>query len=127
MGYQDEDGYVFLTGRTAELIISGGVNIYPAEIDAVILMHPAVGDAAAVGVPNEEFGEEVKAVVQLADGHAPSEALARDILQHCRERLAHYKCPRTLDFDAELPRSDAGKVQRRLIRDRYWQGLGRQI
>ena len=72
MGYQDEDGYVFLTGRTAELIISGGVNIYPAEIDAVILMHPAVADAAAVGVPNEEFGEEVKAVVQLADGYAPS-------------------------------------------------------
>jgi long-chain acyl-CoA synthetase len=127
MGYQDEDGYVFLTGRTAELIISGGVNIYPAEIDSVILMHPAVADAAAVGVPNEEFGEEVKAVVQLADGHAPSEALAREILQHCRERLAHYKCPRTLDFDAELPRSDAGKVQRRVIRERYWQGLGRQI
>ena len=127
MGYQDEDGYVFLTGRTAELIISGGVNIYPAEIDAVILMHPAVADAAAIGVPNEEFGEEVKAVVQLADGWDPSDGLAREILAHCRERLAHYKCPRTLDFDAALPRSDAGKVQRRLIRDRYWQGLGRQI
>jgi long-chain acyl-CoA synthetase len=127
MGYQDEDGYVFLTGRTAELIISGGVNIYPAEIDAVLLMHPAVQDAAAIGVPNEEFGEEVKAVVQLAPGVTASESLARELLDHCRERLAHFKCPRTIDFDSALPRSDAGKVQRRTIRDRYWQALGRQI
>jgi long-chain acyl-CoA synthetase len=127
MGYQDEDGYVFLTGRTAELIISGGVNIYPAEIDAVLLMHPAVQDAAAIGVPNEEFGEEVKAVVQLREGVEPSESLKRELLAHCRERLAHFKCPRTIDFDSNLPRSDAGKVQRRLIRDRYWQALGRQI
>jgi long-chain acyl-CoA synthetase len=127
MGYQDEDGYVFLTGRTAELIISGGVNIYPAEIDAVLLMHDAVADAAAIGAPNEEFGEEVKAVVQLADGYAPSEELARDILAHCRARLAHFKCPRSVDFDPALPRSDAGKVQRRALRDRYWQALGRQI
>jgi len=127
MGYQDEDGYVFLTGRTAELIISGGVNIYPAEIDAVLLMHPAVQDAAAIGVPNEEFGEEVKAVVQLAEGVEPSESLAREILDHCRARLAHFKCPRSIDFDSALPRSDAGKVQRRALRDRYWQALGRQI
>jgi long-chain acyl-CoA synthetase len=127
MGYQDQDGYVFLTGRTAELIISGGVNIYPAEIDAVLLMHDAVGDAAAIGVPNEEFGEEVKAVVQLADGYEPSDALARQLLQHCRAHLAHFKCPRTIDFDPALPRSDAGKVQRRAIRDRYWRALGRQI
>src|SRR5262249_26172894 len=127
MGYQDDDGYVFLTGRTAELIISGGVNIYPAEIDAVLLMHPAVRDAAAVGVPNEEFGEEVKAVVQPAEGWAPSDSLARELLEHCRARLAHYKCPRSIDFDPNLPRSEAGKVQRRAIRDRYWQALGRQI
>jgi len=127
MGYQDEDGYVFLTGRTAELIISGGVNIYPAEIDAVLLMHPAVQDAAAIGAPNEEFGEEVKAVVQLQPGVTPSESLVAELLDHCRARLAHYKCPRTIDFDADLPRSEAGKVQRRAIRDRYWQGLGRQI
>jgi len=127
MGYQDDDGYVFLTGRTAELIISGGVNIYPAEIDAVLLMHPAVRDAAAVGVPNEEFGEEVKAVVQTAEGWDPSDSLARELLEHCRARLAHYKCPRSIDFDPNLPRSEAGKVQRRAIRDRYWQALGRQI
>ncbi len=127
MGYQDEDGYVFLTGRTSELIISGGVNIYPAEIDAVLLMHPAVADAAAVGVPNEEFGEEVRAVVQLKPGTAAGEAIARELMEHCRARLAHFKCPRGVDFDPELPRSEAGKVQRRLIRERYWQGLGRQI
>jgi long-chain acyl-CoA synthetase len=127
MGYQDEDGYVFLTGRTSELIISGGVNIYPAEIDAVLLMHPAVADAAAVGVPNEEFGEEVRAVVQLKPGFDASDALARELMEHCRARLAHFKCPRAVDFDAALPRSEAGKVQRRLIRERYWQGLGRQI
>jgi len=127
MGYQDEAGYVFLTGRTSELIISGGVNIYPAEIDAVLLMHPAVADAAAVGVPNEEFGEAVRAVVQLKPAVLPSEALARELMEHCRARLAHFKCPRGVDFDPELPRSDAGKVQRRQIRERYWQGLGRQI
>jgi long-chain acyl-CoA synthetase len=127
MGYQDADGYVFLTGRTSELIISGGVNIYPAEIDAVLLMHPAVADAAAVGVPNEEFGEEVKAVVQTKPGFAASDALARELMEHCRARLAHFKCPRSVDFDAELPRSEAGKVQRRTIRERYWQALGRQI
>ena len=127
MGYQDEDGYVFLTGRTSELIISGGVNIYPAEIDAVLLMHPAVADAAAVGVPNEEFGEEVKAVVQLKPDAVASESLVRELMEHCRARLAHFKCPRGVDFDPALPRSEAGKVQRRLIRERYWQGLGRQI
>ncbi len=127
MGYQDLDGYVFLTGRTSELIISGGVNIYPAEIDAVLLMHPAVADAAAIGTPNEEFGEEVRAVVQLKPGHTASEPLARELIEHCRARLAHFKCPRGIDFDAALPRSEAGKVQRRVIRERYWQGLGRQI
>ena len=126
-GYVDEDGYVFLTGRTSELIISGGVNIYPAEIDAVLLTHPAVADAAAVGVPNEEWGEEVKAVVELKPGHEPGEALADELVQYCRERLAHFKCPRSVEFDAELPRGDAGKVYRRKIRDRYWPKDGRQI
>jgi long-chain acyl-CoA synthetase len=126
MGYQDEDGYVFLTGRTAELIISGGVNIYPAEIDSVILMHPAVADAAAVGVPNEEFGEEVKAVVQLADGHAPSEGWPR-------AAPALPRAARALQVSAyarlrcRAPAQRRGKVQRRVIRERYWQGLGRQI
>jgi long-chain acyl-CoA synthetase len=119
-GYIDRDGYVFLTGRTSELIISGGVNIYPAEVDAVLLMHPAVGDVASVGVPNEEFGEEVKSVVQLKPGQQPSEALADELIEFCRARIAHFKCPRSVDFDNELPRADSGKIYRRRVRDRYW-------
>ncbi len=126
-GYIDEDGYLFLTGRTSELIISGGVNIYPAEVDAVLLMHPAVADVATVGVPNDEFGEEVKAVVQLAEGQLPSAELERELTAFCRARLAHFKCPRSVDFVRELPRSEAGKVYRVRVRERYWQGLGRQL
>ena len=120
MGYMDEDGYVFLTGRTAELIISGGVNIYPAEIDAVLLEHPAVGDVACVGVPNDEWGEEVKAVVEVRDGYAAGDELARELVAFCRDRLAHFKCPHTVDFVDDLPRFDTGKIYRRLVRDRYW-------
>jgi long-chain acyl-CoA synthetase len=127
MGYFDEDGYLFLTGRTAEVIISGGVNIYPAEVDAVLLMHPAVADVAVVGVPNEEWGEEVKGVVQLRAGFQPDEPLARELIEHCRARLAHYKCPRSIDFAADLPRADTGKIYRRRVRERYWAGRERSI
>jgi long-chain acyl-CoA synthetase len=119
-GYLDEDGYLFLTGRTSELIIAGGVNIYPAEIDAALLMHSAVADVACVGVPNDERGEEVKAVVQVAEGFAESVELAGELIEFCRTHLAKFKCPRSVDFDPKLPRSDAGKVQRRVVRDRYW-------
>ena len=119
MGYVDEEGYLFLTGRSAEVIISGGTNIYPAEIDAVLLEHPAVRDGAAVGVPDEEWGEVVKAVVALArDADAGDEAAA-DILAHCRRELATYKTPRSVDFVEEIPRSEAGKILRRELRDRY--------
>ncbi len=127
MGYLDEDDYLFLTGRTSELIISGGVNIYPSEVDEVLLMHPAVADVCTVGVPNEEFGEEVKSVVQVEPGREPGHALADALIQHSRERLAHYKCPRSIDFDGEIPRSAAGKVQRRTVRERYWRGRKKQI
>jgi len=120
MGYVDEDGYVFLTGRSAELIISGGVNIYPAEIDAVLLEHPAVADVASVGIPNDEWGEEVKAVVELRDGYEASADLERELVAFCRERLAHFKCPHTVDFVDDLPRFETGKIYRRLVRDRYW-------
>jgi long-chain acyl-CoA synthetase len=120
LGYLDADGYLFLTGRSAELIISGGVNVYPAEIDAVLLTHPAVADVATVGVPNPEWGEEVKAVVQVAPGFTPGSDLARELLDHCHARLARFKCPRTIDFDDALPRHDTGKIYRRLVRDRYW-------
>jgi len=126
-GYLDEDGFLFLTGRTSELIISGGVNIYPAEVDSVLLMHPAVADVAVVGVPNDEFGEEVKAVVLPAEGRAPSAELAQELVAFCKDHLAHFKCPRSVDFVSELPRSEAGKVYRRRVRERYWQGLGREL
>jgi long-chain acyl-CoA synthetase len=127
LGRFDADGYLVLTGRSAEVIISGGVNVYPAEIDAVLLMHPAIADAAAVGAPDEEWGEQVRAVVKLAPGHAPGPELARAILEHCRAQLAHYKCPRAVDFTDELPRLPTGKLQRRKVRERYWQGREREI
>ncbi len=127
LGYFDEDGYLFLSGRSAEVIISGGVNIYPAEVDAVLLAHPKVSDVATVGVPNREWGEEVKAVVHLRDGVAPTSGLADELIHHCREHLAHYKCPRSVDFADELPRHDTGKIYRRLVRDRYWAGHTRAI
>jgi long-chain acyl-CoA synthetase len=119
MGYMDEEGFLFLTDRTANLIISGGVNIYPAEVDAVLLEHPAVGDVATIGVPDEEWGEEVKAVVQPADGVEGSDALAAELMEYCRAHLAHYKCPRSVDFVAELPREDTGKIFKRKLREQY--------
>jgi len=119
-GYLDHDGYLFLTGRSAEVIISGGVNIYPVEVDAVLLMHPSISDAAVVGVPNDEFGEEVKAVIELKPLVEMSATLSEDIILFCRKSLAHYKCPRSVDFVNRLPRSDAGKVFRKRVRDQYW-------
>ena len=118
-GYLDEDGYLFLTGRSAELIISGGVNIYPAEIDAVLLTHPAVGDAGTIGIPNDEWGEEVKAVVELREGVEPSDELAAELREFCRDKLASYKLPRSIDFVDELPRHDNGKLYRRKLREIY--------
>jgi long-chain acyl-CoA synthetase len=123
MGYFDGDGYLFLTDRSADLIISGGVNIYPAEVDAVLLGHPSVSDAATIGVPNEEWGEEVKGVIELKDGIDPSDELAGELIAYCRERLAGYKCPRTVDFTDHLPRHDTGKIYKRLLRDEYRQRM----
>ncbi len=127
MGYLDEDGYLFLADRSADLIISGGVNIYPAEVDAVLLTHPAVADVATIGIPNDDWGEEVRAVVVLQPEHSPSTELVADLLEHCRSHLAHYKCPRSVDFANDLPRYDTGKIYRRAVRDRYWQGRDRKI
>lgn len=121
MGYFDEDGYLFLTGRTAELIISGGVNIYPQEVDNELLKHPAVQDVCTVGVPNEEWGEEVCSVVQPKPGAEPTAALTEELKTWARERLANFKCPRSIDYVDELPRSAAGKIQRRLVRAYYWE------
>ncbi|MDP6979697.1 MAG: acyl-CoA synthetase [Myxococcota bacterium] len=120
VGYLDEDGFLFLTDRATFMIISGGVNIYPQEIEDVLIMHPKVADVAVVGVPHEEMGEEVKAVVQPAEGVAPDEALEREILAYARDHISHYKCPRSVDFEAELPRLPTGKLYKRLLKDRYW-------
>ncbi len=127
VGYFDEDGYLFLTGRSAETIISGGVNIYPQEIDNELIKHPAVEDACTIGVPNDEWGEEVKAVLTLNPGFSGSPDLAKEIQAFARQHLAGYKVPRTIDFVDELPRSPAGKIQRGRVRKPYWAGRSREI
>jgi long-chain acyl-CoA synthetase len=109
------------------MIISGGVNIYPAEIEGVLVAHAAVADAAVFGVPNEEFGEEVKAAVELTSGHTPSAALAEELVEHCRKHLAGYKAPRSIDFEETLPRHPTGKLFKRLLRAPYWEGRDRRI
>jgi long-chain acyl-CoA synthetase len=119
VGYLDHDGFLYLTDRTANVIITGGVNVYPAEVDAVLLEHPAVGDAATIGVPDEEWGERVLAVVEPREGVTPSDELARALIEHCRQRIAHYKCPRDVAFTNALPRQDNGKVYKRLLREHY--------
>jgi acyl-CoA synthetase (AMP-forming)/AMP-acid ligase II len=120
VGKLDEEGYLYLTDRKAFMIISGGVNIYPQEAENVIINHPKVADVAVIGVPNEDFGEEVKAVVQPANWADAGPELAAEIMAYCREQLSPIKCPRSVDFDPELPRHPTGKLYKRLIRDRYW-------
>jgi fatty-acyl-CoA synthase len=120
VGYVDEEGFLYLTDRATFMIVSGGVNIYPQEIEDTIITHPKVLDVAVVGVPDAEMGEAVKAVVQLVPGFAPSDDLGRDIQTWTRDRLARYKCPKSVDFVAELPRLPTGKLYKRLVKDRYW-------
>ncbi len=119
IGHVDADGYLYLTDRRANMIISGGVNIYPQEAENVLLEHPLVHDVAVIGVPHADFGEEVKAVVELKDPAQASEGTAALLVAHCRERLSHVKCPRSVDFATALPRSETGKLLKRLIRDQY--------
>jgi long-chain acyl-CoA synthetase len=120
MGELDADGYLYLRDRKVDMIISGGVNVYPAEVEGVLLSHPAVGDCAVFGIPHDDRGEEVKAVVEPAPGHEAGEPLAAALLAHCREQLAGYKCPRSIDFVEVLPRDPNGKLAKRLLRDPYW-------
>ncbi|MBV6508504.1 MAG: Long-chain-fatty-acid--CoA ligase FadD13 [Acidimicrobiales bacterium] len=127
IGYLDDDGYLYMSDRRIDMIISGGVNIYPAEIEHVLVGHPAVADAAVFGIPEAEMGEQVKAAVELVDGYEPSDELAGDLMGHCREHLAGYKLPRSIDFVARLPRHPTGKLYKRLLRDPYWEGTGRVI
>ncbi|MFR9802237.1 acyl-CoA synthetase [Pseudonocardia sp. RS010] len=123
IGYLDEDGYLYLTDRQAFVIISGGVNIYPQEAENVLITHPQVVDVAVFGVPNADFGEEVKAVVQpvtMPASQSDAESLVGELIAYCRSALADLKCPRSIDFRAELPRQATGKLYKRLLRDEYW-------
>jgi long-chain acyl-CoA synthetase len=117
IGHLDADGYLYLSDRRTDLIISGGVNIYPAEIEEALIMHPAVADVAVIGVPDAEMGQSVLAIVQLAENGTGSGQLAASLLAHCRTRLAAYKCPRSVEFAAQLPRTPTGKLLRRRLRD----------
>ncbi|HET6963657.1 MAG TPA: AMP-binding protein [Acidimicrobiales bacterium] len=127
VGHVDADGWLYLTGRKSYMIISGGVNIYPQETENLLSTHPAVADVAVIGVPNEDMGEEVKAVVQPAPGVDPGPELERQLIGFCREHLAHFKCPRSVDFVDELPRLPTGKLYKRILRDRYWEGHATHI
>ena len=127
VGYLDEDGYLFIRDRAKDMIISGGVNIYPAEVEGVLQMHPAVADVAVIGVPDPEWGEQVKAIVERADGMQPSDELAAELIAYCQERLARFKCPRSVDFRDQLPRTDAGKIYKRLLRDEFWATAERNV
>jgi long-chain acyl-CoA synthetase len=127
VGYLDDDGFLYLTDRATFMIISGGVNIYPQEIEDAMVLHPKIADVAVIGVPNEEMGEEVKAVVQLAAGTAADAATAEELMAYAREHIAHYKCPRSIDFRDELPRLPTGKLYKRLLKDEYWGKSGSKI
>jgi fatty-acyl-CoA synthase len=119
IGYLDEDGYLFLTDRRHHMIISGGVNIYPQEAENMLVTHPRVLDAAVFGIPDEEMGQSVKGVVQLVDHAEAGDELADELLIWLRGRLAHYKCPRSLSFEEQLPRTDTGKLYKQGLIDRY--------
>jgi len=130
VGYLDLDNFLYLTDRKAFMIISGGVNIYPQEAENILISHPRVMDVAVFGVPNDEFGEEVKAVVQPDVMPANAEAtasLALEIINYCRSQLADLKCPRSVDFREELPRHPTGKLYKRILKDEYWKAAGRSI
>jgi long-chain acyl-CoA synthetase len=127
VGYVDAEGFLYLTDRKAYMIISGGVNIYPQEAENVLINHPQVADCAVLGVPNEEFGEEVKAVVQPRNMAEAGPELEQELIAYCRDHLSHIKCPKSVDFEAELPRHPTGKLYKRLLKDRYWAGHASKI
>ncbi len=131
VGYMNDEGYLYLTDRKADMVISGGVNIYPKEVEDVLIMHPLIDDVAVIGVPDEERGEVLKAIVTLRhDGDTKTTAppgLEKQVIDWSRDRLSHYKCPRSVDIVDELPRSPTGKLYKRLLRDRYWQGHNSKI
>jgi long-chain acyl-CoA synthetase len=130
VGYVDDDGFLYLTDRSTFMIISGGVNIYPQEAENILVNHPKVVDVAIFGVPNDDFGEEVKAVVQpktMPADETEAKALEKELIAYCREHLADIKCPRSVDFRPDLPRHPTGKLYKRLLKDEYWAAAGRSI
>ncbi|MEH6494716.1 MAG: AMP-binding protein [Pseudomonas marincola] len=127
VGYMDQEGYLYLTDRKSFMIISGGVNIYPQEIEDLLISHPKIYDVAVFGVPNDDFGEEVKAVVQPVDMALASSAFADEIMKFCKDNISRVKCPKSVEFMAELPRHPTGKLYKRLLRDKYWEGRESRI
>ena len=127
VGYIDDEGFLWLSDRRIDMIISGGVNIYPAEIEGVLGGHPDVADAAVIGIPDDEFGEQVKAVVTTAQGVEPKDELAEELIAFCRKHLAGYKAPKTVDFIHEIPRTGTGKIRKSVLRAPYWEGYQRRI
>jgi long-chain acyl-CoA synthetase len=127
IGYVDDEGYLYLTDRESHMIIVGGANVYPQEAENILLEHPAIADVAVIGVPDADMGEAIRGVVQLKEGHDESEALAKDIVAFCHARLSLHKCPRAIDFVSELPRNDAGKLLKRVLREQYWKDEARMI
>ena len=127
VGYLNEEGYLFLCDRKIDMIISGGANIYPSEIEAVLLTHPKVADAAVFGIPDEDWGEQVKAAIEPAPGVGAGAALEEEIIAFCKERIAKFKCPRSIDFVTEMPRDPNGKLYKRKLRDPYWKDQSRAI
>jgi long-chain acyl-CoA synthetase len=127
LGEMDEAGYLYLRDRKADMIISGGANIYPAEIEGELINHPAVQDVAVFGIPNADWGEEIKAVVELHEGFEPGDELAAEIIGWAGTRMGKFKLPRSIDFVETLPREPNGKLIKRKLRDPYWEGVDRQI
>jgi acyl-CoA synthetase (AMP-forming)/AMP-acid ligase II len=124
LGYRDADGYIYIRDRKRDLIISGGFNVFPIEVEQVLLAHPAIQDCAVFGVPDDKWGEAVRAAVQLAPGASADEA---ELIQLCKDKLGGVKAPKTIEFIAQLPRNPAGKILKRQLREDYWRGLGRTI
>jgi long-chain acyl-CoA synthetase len=120
IGHINQDGYLFITDRKANMIISGGVNIYPQEAENRLLSHPEIKDVAVIGVPNSDFGEEVKGIVQLIDSQKAGEVLAQELIEYCWETVSKIKSPRSIDFVTELPRRENGKLYKKLLKQQYW-------
>ena len=127
IGWMDREDYIYLTDRHTNMIVSGGVNIYPQEAENILIMHPAVKDVAVIGVPNSDMGEEVKAIVELQDSYTPSEDLSEELIGYIKTHIASFKCPKSIDFTNLLPRSDSGKLLKKEIKEKYWGNDRNQI